>query len=364
MHVVLFTDADVFAGTESHMLELARGLREMGLHVSIACPAAGPLAQKAKGGLIDWAAVRTLRRLLKSNVVDVIHAHNGRTALSAALAVRLARRGRCVATQHFLEPNHASQKGPKAVITHLAHAWVNRSTHHYIAISDAVRQAMLERSTAVKNKIPTIANGIAEPDESSLKPAAKMREEIGIASDAPLIVCAARLEREKDVTSLIAAMPEVVTAHPATVCVVAGHGSQQAILQQQIDDLGVGEAVRLLGFRTDALSLMWAADIFVLPSLAEPFGLVLLEAMSLGKPVVATSAGGPLEIVVAGETGLLVPPAQPHELALAINQLLADPEKAIEMGRKGLERYKERFTTERMARETVAVYRKVTEYSG
>jgi glycosyltransferase involved in cell wall biosynthesis len=122
--------------------------------------------------------------------------------------------------------------------------------------------------------------------------------------------------------------------------------------------------VRLLGFRTDALSLMWAADIFVLPSLAEPFGLVLLEAMSLGKPVVATSAGGPLEIVLAGETGLLVPPAQPHELALAINQLLADPEKAIEMGRKGLERYKERFTTERMARETVAVYRKVTEYSG
>ena len=235
MHVVLFTDADVFAGTESHMLELARGLREMGLHVSIACPAAGPLAQKAKGenfgfvaiekrGLIDWAAVRTLRRLLKSNVVDVIHAHNGRTALSAALAVRLARRGRCVATQHFLEPNHASQKGPKAVITHLAHAWVNRSTHHYIAISDAVRQAMLERSTAVKNKIPTISNGIAAPDESSLKPAAKMREEIGIASDAPLIVCAARLEREKDVTSLIAAMPEVVTAHPATVCVVAGHG--------------------------------------------------------------------------------------------------------------------------------------------
>jgi glycosyltransferase involved in cell wall biosynthesis len=197
-----------------------------------------------------------------------------------------------------------------------------------------------------------------------LKPAIQMREEIDVASDALLIVCAARLECEKDITSLIAAMPEVVSAHPTAVCVVAGHGSQQAMLQQQIDDLGLGTVVRLLGFRTDALSLIRAGDVFVLPSLAEPFGLVLLEAMSLGRPVVATRAGGPLEIVMPGETGLLVPPAQPPELARAINQLLAEPEKASEMGRKGFERYKERFTTERMARETIAVYRKVTEYSG
>src|SRR4051812_4058273 len=115
--VLLFTDADVFAGTERHMLDLAQGLRDEGVKVTIACPKPAILADYAvahgfpvltiqKGGLIDWPAIRILRRLLKSGHIDVVHAHNGRTALSAALAVHLARQGRCVQTQHFLEPGH------------------------------------------------------------------------------------------------------------------------------------------------------------------------------------------------------------------------------------------------------------------
>src|SRR3712207_3484298 len=112
MRVALFTDADVFAGTERHMLDLASGLRSQGVDVSIACPKPAPLFDKAtangipvvaiqKRGLVDWAAIRILRRLLRSGQIDIVHAHNGRTALASAIAISLARRGRCIATQHF-----------------------------------------------------------------------------------------------------------------------------------------------------------------------------------------------------------------------------------------------------------------------
>ena len=125
--IALFTDADVFAGTEQHMLTLAMGLNEQHVSVRIACPSPSPLSDKAqtkgisvipiaKCGLVDLKAIRILRRLLKSGSVDIIHCHNGRTMLQAAIAVKLAGRGRCVATQHFIEPHHVSRHGIQGLI--------------------------------------------------------------------------------------------------------------------------------------------------------------------------------------------------------------------------------------------------------
>jgi glycosyltransferase involved in cell wall biosynthesis len=167
------------------------------------------------------------------------------------------------------------------------------------------------------------------------------------------------LEAEKNVSSLVAAMRYVIDTHPNAVCVVAGEGNEMSLIQNRIAELGLNNSVRLVGFRDDAISLIAAADIFVLPSLNEPFGLVLLEAMALGKPVVATASGGPLEIVIDGVTGLLVPPATPLQLAEAINRLLCDRELREQMGAAGLRRFQECFTADRMAAETAAVYRQV-----
>jgi glycosyltransferase involved in cell wall biosynthesis len=372
MRVLLFTDADVFAGTERHMFDLACALKSQGLQMAIACPTPAPLADKAtaagidivriqKGGLIDWPAIRTLRRLLKSNALDIIHAHNGRTALSAAIAVVLARRGRCIATQHFLQPNRVSLSGPKALLSNLAHGWVSRSTHSFIAISEAVRNEMLQRGETSAEKITTVPNGMTEPAVDSMASPTEVRQELGLAEDTPLVVCAARLEAEKDVGTLIDAMTTVVAAHPEAVCVVAGEGSQKELLLKQIEKNNLNGNVRLLGFRSDVIALINAADVFVLPSPAEPFGLVLLEAMVLSKPVIATQAGGPLEIVVPEETGMLVPPSSPDALAQAICRLLADPQLRSRMGQQGRERFDASYTAERMAHDMVNVYRKSLE---
>ena len=123
-------------------------------------------------------------------------------------------------------------------------------------------------------------------------------------------------------------MPAVLAVSPGSVCVIAGEGSQRETLEVRIETLGLRESVRLAGFCRDVLSLVNAADVFVLPSLAEPFGLVVIEAMSLAKPVVATRAGGPIEIIEHGLTGLLVPPANPAGLAEGINRLLLDEESS------------------------------------
>lgn len=371
LRAVLLTDADVFAGTERHMLDLARGLRTEGADVSLACPVPSPLADAAraeafavlslpKQGLIDRNAVRVLRGLLQKGDVDIIHAHNGRTALAAALAVTLAGRGRCVMTQHFLEPNHATLSGPRAWLSHLAHRWVVGRMHRILAISQSVRKGMLARGEAPDTKIVVVPNGITFP----LQPAQNtVRAELEIAPDTPLVVCVARLEHEKDIASLAQAMSEVTRELPQARCLVAGDGALREALSAQITRLGLDGSVTLLGFRQDAPAVIAAADLFVLPSLAEPFGLVLLEAMALGKAVVATEAGGPLEIVVPRETGLLVPPAAPHELAQAILRLLRDPRLREAMGRAGRTRYAQYFTAARMAQQTLAVYRQAAGHS-
>jgi glycosyltransferase involved in cell wall biosynthesis len=365
MKVALFTDSDVFAGTERHMLDLAFGLRAAGVDVRLACPLPSVLAERAEGvpvlqiqkrGLLDYSAIRALASQLQSGALDLVHTHNGRTALLAAAAVKLAGRGRVVSTQHFLEPAHVSRRGLKALASGAGHRWVNRRTARFIAISEAAKAGMLARGQASEDRISVVPNGMPEPER--LIPSRSIRFELDIPLAAPLVVSVARLEPEKSVATLVAAMKSVVAAEPAVVCVIAGNGSQKAALLRQICDNGLEASVRLAGFRRDALALMNAGDIFVLPSPSEPFGLVLIEAMSLAKPVIATRSGGPLEIVVEGKTGLLVPPEDAAEMGRAILTLVRDEDLRQRMGAAGRKRFAENYTVERMTRATLDAYGK------
>lgn len=368
LRVGLFTDADVFAGTERHILDLARGLRDEGAQVVILCPMPSPLADRAsddrfvvvsvpKAGLIDTFAIRAVYGLLKEQRLDVVHAHNGRTAVTASIAASWAGRGRCVATQHFLLPNRTRQRGVKGVLSRAAHRWVNSRTHRHIAVSQAALQGMLQRQDAPQERITVVPNGIVPPSARELLPRSEVRAELRIQSHQPLIVCVARLVPEKDIDTLIDAMKLVVAQRPEARCVVAGEGDLRPSLEEHIRQAGVENSVQLLGFRTDTLSLIHAGDLFVLPSKAEPFGLVLLEAMSLGRPVVATAAGGPLEIVVDSGTGLLVAPENPAPMAEAIIRLIDDPALRDSLGQAGRQRFLDNYTVTRMAKATLEVYR-------
>lgn len=375
LKALLFTDADVFAGTERHMLDLARSLRDLSVPVSIGCPAQGvlgvrareagfPVVHIAKQGQIDFPAIRQLRRLLESGEIDLIHAHNGRTHVAAAWAVAGARRGACIATQHFLSPARTGRSGLKAMLAAFLHRRAMKSTAHVIAISDAVRDAAIARGEVTPEKITTVHNGIFPPAQAQDADPGTVRKSLGISFNAPLIVCAARLQKEKDIPTLIAAMRAVATRVPGARCLIAGDGDQRPILQDHIDRLGLRESVTLLGFRADVADLLNACDLFALPSLAEPFGLALVEAMALGKPVIATRAGGPREIVDHGRTGLLVTPSNPESLAAAISDLLGDNAKRHAMGAAARERYLQKFTAAAMAGSLLEIYLRAVERRG
>ncbi len=366
----LCIDTHAFAGTERHILDLAHGLGRAGVEACIICPPSSPLAERAgKSGvevipgpqerIFDAQAVRRLRKMVQSERIQILHAHNGRTSMLAALATRGSAFGRSVMTQHFLEPAHAAHRGPKAVLFRAVHQWVNRNTHHFIAISEAARHNMLARKDAPAERITVVPNGIPDIERSSLSLPDQLRAELSVPINAPLVLCVARLEREKDIATLINAMKLVNAELPGYVCLIAGEGSQKQELSRIIQSLGLDKSVRLLGFRTDALALINACDVLCLPSAVEAFGLTLVEAMALNKPVISTNIGGPAEIVLDGCTGRLVPPADSYSLGRAIIELVQDQDTRIAMGRSGRKRYLEQFTAERMARETLAVYHKI-----
>lgn len=366
--VLLYTDSDGLGGIERHICDLAASLPSQQAEVAIVCRQSSELERVARAAGFDVLALATRRPYtlrasrqlagwISSRQIDIIHAHNGRAAMIAVLAARKAGRGICIKSQHFLEPAHTKRSGPLSLVVRAVHRRVNRAIRGWIAVSHAARTCMLDRREAPHDRITVIPNGIKDPDRRQLREPVLERQGLRIAAEAPMAVCAARLEPEKDVASLIEAWKEVAQAIPEARCVIVGAGSQERMLKELVVRADLNEKVYLAGFRNDALSVINAADLLVLPSLAEPFGLVLLEAMSLSKPVVATKAGGPLEIVEDGKTGLLVPSSDPKALAASLIQLLRDRALRERFGQNGRDRFTRHFTTQRMSEATADVYR-------
>jgi len=143
---------------------------------------------------------------------------------------------------------------------------------------------------------------------------------------------------------------------PDARLVILGQGELHESLEKQVHHHGLGKHVLLPGFRTDVLSLLKTADIFVMSSVMEGLGTSLLDAMACARPIVATDTGGIPEVVLHEETGLLVPPRDPDSLADALVTLLKDEPLAQAYGAAGYERVHDRFSVEHMVTRTVAVY--------
>jgi glycosyltransferase involved in cell wall biosynthesis len=191
-----------------------------------------------------------------------------------------------------------------------------------------------------------------------------VRAELGIGNDAPVVITVCRLMPSKGVAELVRALAAVHRSVSDAVLIVAGTdvtgGAYSDELNELIREHGLGEAVHLLGRRSDVADLMDAADVFAMPSRGEPFGLVYLEAMAKELPVVALRDGGALEIVVDGDTGLLSDPDDGPALADHLVALLTDRERRVEMGRRGRARLESEFTLAQQAAAAAALYRELT----
>jgi glycosyltransferase involved in cell wall biosynthesis len=187
------------------------------------------------------------------------------------------------------------------------------------------------------------------------------KDSLGMDLYSPVIGTIGRLHPEKGLEYLIKAMHKVVKEIPKVKLLVAGDttlGDKE--YYRAIKDLAKGldlqNAIVFLGYQKDVSKIMTTFDIFALPSLREPFGLVTLEAMAMAKPVIATNTGGTPEIVIDGQTGILVPPRNVSALADAIIRLLRDKQLAMRMGLAGRARVHDCFSVEKMMNKIEDVY--------
>lgn len=229
--------------------------------------------------------------------------------------------------------------------------------HQIIVPSHVAREVSLKKYRYPAARTHTIHTGIdcgrfrlGPPDQEAA------RRELGIRRDVPVLLCVGRLEREKGQHILLQAMPFIRREAPGTVLLLAGDGRSRAELEEMSRELRHAGAVRFLGWREDIPRLLSVCDLSVVPSLWENFPVSILEAMAVGRAVVASRVGGVPEAVVHGETGVLVPAGDPEALASAIVQLLAHPEKRRAMGEAGKRRVEQRFSLSQMLSRIYAIW--------
>ena len=165
----------------------------------------------------------------------------------------------------------------------------------------------------------------------------KERKHLGIKLDSKIVGTVARLRAEKGIKYLIESAPKILEIFPDTIFLIAGDGPLREELQNLASQLGIQDKVLFMGFRQDIPAVLSVIDVFVAPSETEGLGLGILEAMAIGKPIVATSVGGIIEILKDGETGYLVPAKNSQELAKRVIYMLKNEEEARCLGIKARE---------------------------
>ncbi|OLR91643.1 glycosyltransferase family 4 protein [Actinokineospora bangkokensis] len=294
---------------------------------------------------------------------DVVHAHDWlvthpAVALAGHAGVPL------VATLHATEAGRHSGwlSQPLNQQVHSVEWWLANRADALITCSSAMRTEVAHLFEVDPAGIAVIHNGI-EPRGWRPSPAAVRAARAAHSPDGgPLLLFFGRLEWEKGVHDLVAALPRVRRSHPGTRLVVAGKGSQAGPLLDLARKLRVRRAVEFAGHLDDAdlVATLAAADAVVLPSRYEPFGIVALEAAAVGAPLVASTAGGLGEVVVDGRTGLSFPPGDVDALTAAVRHVLDDPAAARRRARLAKSRLPQDFDWGLIARQTAEVYARAT----
>ncbi|GHF81329.1 glycogen(starch) synthase [Amycolatopsis bartoniae] len=317
--------------------------------------------------LVAWtlamghAMVRHGLELLRTWQPDVVHAHDWLVAHPAITLAETAGKA-LVGTIHATEAGRHSGwlSYPLNQQVHSAEWWLANRADALITCSRAMRAEVAGLFEVAADDISVIHNGIEERGWR-VPPAAVAKARSVYAPDgAPLLLYFGRLEWEKGVQDLIAALPAIRRDHPGTRLVVAGRGRHLDELVAQARKLRVRRAVHFAGHLPDRelRAALAAADAVVLPSKYEPFGIVALEAAAAEAPLIASTAGGLGEVVIDGLTGLAFAPGDSAAIRAAVHSVLSDRKAARRRARTARARLAEDFDWARIAEATAEVYRR------
>lgn len=305
-----------------------------------------------------------LERLLAEGEAryDLLHAHDWLVAF-AARTLKHGRHIPLIGTIHATEAGrNRGIHNPMQSYIHSQEWLLTYDAWRVICCSDAMAAEIFDSLHTPLDKVRVVPNGV---DPSRLR-CADTADQLAVfrrrwaAPEERIVLFVGRLVREKGVEVLVDSMPEVVAAHPEARFIVAGGGHADH-LRSRAASLGLGHRIAFTGFILEAdLPRLYAiADVAVFPSLYEPFGIVALEAMAAGVPVVTSDIGGFGEVVRHGETGLHTWANNPHSLAWGINEVLSKPKLAARLRREGLKEVRTRYNWDGIAEATISVYQEV-----
>jgi glycosyltransferase involved in cell wall biosynthesis len=304
----------------------------------------------------DIAACTAMARAVRELRPDIVHAHSSKAGAVARLA-RMPHPGvPVVYTPHgYAFAGYCSRSAQRPAFRAIERALAPLASRVVCVCED---EARLARSIGPSGRVRVVHNGIEPARDGPIDP--RIAE---LAGRGPVIGALTLLRPGKGLQTLIDAVPRVLARHPEAQVAIVGEGPDLDALRARASAAGAAHAVHFLGSSTDPLGVLRGVDVFVHPSWAEAFPYVVLEAMSLGRAIVASDVGGVGEAVVDGESGLLVPARDDTALARALIDMLDDPGRGGRMGELALRRARERFTRAEMIGRLTRVYDEVVRSS-
>ena|SRR5882724_10454979 len=366
--VLHLVDTLNIGGTENQMVQTAVRLHRLGYHVTVGClRAEGPLLpvlENAGIPVVEFRKKKTLLSLgglvqlfrlvffLHQGKFQVLHAHDLWSNLLGVPAAWLARTPVIISSRRYLADLEWYRPWKDKVLS-----VIYRRSTFVVVNSQAVRTLLVNRYRGLSaEKIHVIYNGV-DVDHFAAARADRERLLPGVASGRQLIAVLANMySPTKGHSHLISAARTLCLSVPEVMFLMIGDGSERPRLQQQVSELGLEKHFLFLGRRKDIAELLACCQLAVLPSETESLPNAVLEVMSAGLAVVATSTGGTLEIIDGGVDGLLVPPQNPQILAASLLQLLQEPQLARRLAKAGQEKMRSHFGFDRLIAELEQLY--------
>lgn len=283
---------------------------------------------------------KTCFKLIRAERVALVHAHEFSAIVYGWIVARLA-------GVPFVGTIHGKNYFWEKLRRRLAYRIVSRSGR-LVTVSEDLKRFVMSAVGLPEARIQVIYNGIENNSSVSDGDVDRCRTELDLTPGDPVIGAVGSLYPVKGHRHLLDAMPALIQQHPNVTLLLIGSGDLEAPLKEQAKRLGIEQRVRFLGLRGDIPRLLAVMDVFVLPSLSEGHSLALLEAMLAGRPVVASRVGGNTELVLEGETGILVPSKAPDALTAALHRLLDNRAMREAFGIRATRRVQQQFSAKLM----------------
>jgi len=327
--------------------EFARELRKRG--ISVYCLDCAQRRRAAR-------ACRRLVGIIRRHGVDIVHTHLFEPTLIGVSAANLLGRA-AILTRHHSDALYRIENPLKRWVYLRLEHYCNSMADHIIAPSAEVQRILLQREKVRASKVSLIPYGQDFRRFQSVTEAdvARVKHELGM-GQTPDLVCVSRLHPEKGHIYLFEALAALRKELPVT-CYLLGEGPERRSLEQSVEKLGIGQSIRFLGWRDDALAIVAAADVVVHPSLHEALPSALIEALALSKPIVASEVSGVPDIV--NGYGEMVPPANSQMLTDSLRSVLADLAGANRRAAQGKSHIFEYMAASRVAEAHAECYRSV-----